>query len=120
MWNNLLAFWLEGKEILPDNQHGFRPGKGTSTAWSTMLETVIKSPNIYEVDFTSYFDTIKLNAIKWYLEQSGIPENIVSRLVWMHSVAAKLPAKELLDETGTKIKQNFIDNRSGILDNLSW
>jgi len=57
------------------NQHGFRPGMGTLTAWKYILRVVIKSPNIYEFDLKQCFPTINLVRLSHRLkEQYLMPE----------------------------------------------
>lgn len=55
--SNILSIAL--KEVIPTNQHGFYPGRGTLTAWKSLLSK-IKSPNIYEFDLRSCFNNIEI------------------------------------------------------------
>ena len=50
--NNILTVWLS--LYIPDSQHGFYPGRGTGTAWKTILSEVLASPNIYEFDLRKF------------------------------------------------------------------
>lgn len=107
LWNVLLSFFLEAKEALPDWQHGFRPKRGTGTAWKQILEEVIRSKRIYEIDFKGYFDSISLAGIAERLEELSIPRETVEKLIEMHRVGVKLPKKELIPEGAQKLKSFF-------------
>lgn len=54
MMNTILTFYLETSQGFHESQHGFRPGRGTMTAWNEILTKVIKSRDIYEFDLKGF------------------------------------------------------------------
>jgi len=51
-----MLYRLDAK--IPHWQHGFRPGRGTLTAWMSILNSVLNAQDIYEFDYKSYFDNV--------------------------------------------------------------
>jgi len=51
---------IQTNHVIRDYQHGFRPGRGTLTAWKSIFKDVISSPNIYEFDLKQCFPSISL------------------------------------------------------------
>lgn len=49
--------------LLPDWQHGFRPGRGVKTAWQVVLTKVIKARYIYEFDLKGFFDNVNVSKV---------------------------------------------------------
>lgn len=43
---------------ISDSQHGFRPGRGTLTAWLRTLELIPKYKYVYEFDYVKFFDSL--------------------------------------------------------------
>jgi hypothetical protein len=67
---------------LPDNQHGFRPNRGTLSAWKEFFEKKVnESENIWEYDFEKYFDTINLQHLGEILRALKLPTQIVTLLI---------------------------------------
>jgi len=61
------------------SQHGFRPGRGTLTAWKDLLIKVRPSPHIYEFDLKQCFPSISLPRLEWRLrEHYRVPRNWAS------------------------------------------
>jgi hypothetical protein len=59
MLNMLLVYGYDSK--LSDVQHGFRPGRGTLSAWKVLLERVLPARNIYEYDLKAFFDRVRVD-----------------------------------------------------------
>jgi len=56
-------------------QHGFKPNRGTLTAWAEMFQKVIPSPNIYEIDLKQCFPSISLpRLMELLLLKYNLPE----------------------------------------------
>jgi hypothetical protein len=56
MWLPPLLIFTQ--EEIPDNFHGYLPRRGCGTAWQEILKTVIRTDNIYEVDFRQFFPSV--------------------------------------------------------------
>jgi hypothetical protein len=74
----LLAWRYDEK--LNDSQHGFRPGRGTATAWAEIIAKVLPASNIYEYDLVKFFDRVSIVNISTVLEGLGCPPSIVAYL----------------------------------------
>ncbi len=74
--NHLLLIATRAHES--PNQHGFIPGRGTSTAWQQMQSEVIHHRYIYEFDLEKYFDRININYLGDILTLIGLPSYLVS------------------------------------------
>lgn len=77
--NMLLQIWL--KTYQHPNQHGFTPGKGTTTAWDQIYTDVIPSNYIYEFDLDKFFDRVNLDYLSQILKRTGIPDDLVHMLI---------------------------------------
>jgi len=79
-------------------QHGFRPGKGTLTAWKHILSEVIEAPFIYEYDLKRFFDKVSL----WYIERKlkawGMPNNVLVDIAYMNRSLVRLKQKDMIQE----------------------
>lgn len=75
----LLLIWI--KVYQHPNQHGFTPGKGTTTAWDQIHSDVIPSKYIYEFDFDKYFDRVNLDYLNETLKGMGIPNELANLMV---------------------------------------
>jgi len=49
---------LRFNDLVPDWQHGFRPRRGTLTAWRVVLSEVVSAKYVYEFDLKAFFDTV--------------------------------------------------------------
>jgi hypothetical protein len=73
-WRIFLKMWLipimgfTGDKI-PSGFHGYIPGRGTGSAWQTILKTVIHKQNIYEVDFKQFFPSIPTDCLLYFMVQ---------------------------------------------------
>lgn len=67
---------------LNESQHGFRPKRGTLTAWVEMFQKVVDSPNIYEIDLKQCFPSINLLRLEWLLiNKYHYPKKVAKFLV---------------------------------------
>jgi len=96
MYNNLLTQWRLVTES--KSQHAYLPGRGTMTAWNELVK-LLDSPNIYEADYTGFFDNISHNGLRYVLTtRLGIPSNELEFIMRLNSSVVKLPAEKLLFE----------------------
>lgn len=90
--------FLDERGRLHESQHGFRPRRGTLTAWKVVLSEVIQAKDIYEFDLRKFFDLINLDSISAKLAQKGVPIQIVRQLYYINTCAAKLKPPFRLNE----------------------
>jgi hypothetical protein len=83
---NILVVWQSPYSC--PSQHGFKPNKGTDSAWKEILEKVIESENIYEFDLKKYFDTISIDVLSEILTEIETPTDIVT---WIERLNRSLP-----------------------------
>lgn len=88
---------------LNDNQHGFRPGRGTMSAWKKILSEVIGEKDIYEFDLKGFFDNIKQDFV-WNMLKSKyqMDEIWMMKLKTLCATAIKLPKEQFMDEWRAK------------------
>lgn len=77
--NMLLLIWL--KAYQHPNQHGFTPGRGTTSAWNHIHSDVIPSKYIYEFDLDKFFDRVNLDYLNLKLKEMGIPNDLVDIII---------------------------------------
>lgn len=82
MLNQFLVFRLD--RTLHPAQHGFRPGKGTLTAWRKVLSDVIPQANIYEYDLKLFFDRVSLWYIERKLKYMGVPNDLLVDIAYIN------------------------------------
>ncbi len=80
--NNILLVYLS--PYIPDNQHGFLPGRGTGTAWKAILSEATASRNIFEFDLNKFFDRVNLHYLERIFKVIGIPSDIAELLTLWH------------------------------------
>lgn len=100
MLNDILNVWFESYNS--PSQHGFRPAKGTLTAWNQLIPKIQTSPDIYEYDFRKFFDSINLTYMEKTLTEQGMPANISKRLTETLRSQPKNPSETIhawTDET---------------------
>jgi len=74
---NMLEHVLVLSVRLNESQHGFRPNRGTLTAWKDVFTEVLDSPNIYEIDLRQCFPSISLLRLHNVMtKQYGVPYKI--------------------------------------------
>jgi hypothetical protein len=52
---------------IPNHFHGFIPNRGTATAWKSILNSVVGFTNIYEIDFRSFFPSVKTDMLGYFM-----------------------------------------------------
>src|SRR6266566_2007815 len=83
MLNSIIVGFVNHK-LNPD-QHGHRPGKGTVTAWKSILQNWNKYPNIYEFDYTKFHDRIERMTLVKALLKFKFPKETVKKIVELQS-----------------------------------
>ena len=75
---NQLSEYLEANNLLPKNQHGFRPSRSTMTAWQEIqLDWAVKTENnqvtgVLLWDLSAAFDTLDCNGLCAKLSTYGL------------------------------------------------
>jgi hypothetical protein len=109
MWNHILTIFLAWK--LPENQHGFIPGRGTMTAWTQILAVQEKYKYIWEFDLEKFFDNVNMAYFPMLMRTYfQMPENIIKYLDEICKKAPLLPKETLLNEDSAIAKwtkENF-------------
>lgn len=90
---------------ISNSQHGFRPGKGTLTAWLDILKNIGNYKYVFEFDYKQFFPSIAVNKISEVLKEEGIPEHIVDRIEKINECQPKLQEKDLINETAVRMLQ---------------
>jgi hypothetical protein len=85
--NNLLETFISGS--WPENQHGYKSGRGVHTAWNQILRTVIYAKYIMEYDFAGFFNTVRMEAVGKTLNRFIIPKPIIAYLINISSADIK-------------------------------
>lgn len=67
----MLQIFLEEK--IGDRQHGFQPGRGTMTAWMSVLQSIHKYKYVYEIDLKQCFPSISVVKVTETLANLGVP-----------------------------------------------
>lgn len=98
MMNVILTFYYEASGRYRESQHGFRPGRGTLTAWKHILSNVIESKDIYEFDLKGFFDSINLDYISMQLIKDKVPNNIVKLLYYINTCACEVKPPYRINE----------------------
>jgi len=77
MLSNFLSFYLDPTFL--DSQHGFRPSRGTLSAWKYFFKNRIdKKPWIWEFDLKKFFDSANMNYVNAELKRKGVPDGIAN------------------------------------------
>lgn len=69
----IFTYYLETRNLAHKDQHGFRPGRGTGTAWKEVLTKVVKARDIFEFDLKGFFDNICLDYVAAKMVKKGFP-----------------------------------------------
>ena len=84
-WRHRMLYHIQLVHCRPyiaDNQHGFIPGRGTLTAWQTILENDhIKKPFVYEYDFKKFYDSIDLSSLRNLLRDLQTADWMIDELI---------------------------------------
>jgi len=87
MLNQMIVYYLESNNLFHEDQHGFRPNRGTTSAWETVLKEVITARDIYEFDLKNFFNSVNLDYISKILKLKGFPEAIINRIYFLNTSA---------------------------------
>jgi hypothetical protein len=82
--NNLLETFLANS--WPENQHGYKTGRGVHTAWNQILRTIINAKYIIEFDFAGFFNTVRMEAIGKTLDRFLVPKPMIAYLINISSM----------------------------------
>lgn len=86
-------------------QHGFRPGRGTLTAWLELLKSIGHYKYVFEFDYKQFFPSIAISKISEVLRQENIPNHIVERLEKINECQPKLRDVDLINENAVRMLQ---------------
>lgn len=106
--NQFLVLILEKK--VHKEQHGFRPFKGTLTAWVEVLKLVNRYKYIYEFDYKSFFPNLDVHAISHVLRCHNVSEEWVDLIERLNNSTPKLPSDLKLDEAESEINSEYIEH----------
>lgn len=92
-----------------DEQHAYRPGKGSGTAWRSIIKKkILASPYVYEYDLKGFFDNVKVEPIMAELNRLGMPTRWTDAIQVWHS-AKPYPASwlesDMIEEYNKEIKE---------------
>lgn len=73
----ILNCWVEGQGLLDEKYYGTRRKAGSSAAWKYIFERIIKTPNIWEFDFSRYYNSINVVNLQKAMHRLEIPGEIV-------------------------------------------
>lgn len=110
--NVILTLYLDKSDQFHPDQHGFRPNRGTKTAWQQVLSETIHAPDIFEFDLKSFFDSVNLDAISAKLAQKGVPINIVKRLYYINTSWVNVKPPYKLNEFEQSMKKLFGEGKT--------
>lgn len=97
---NMLLHPLVIQIDLGNSQHGFRPGRGTLTAWKSVLKDVLPSADIYEFDLKQCFPSISLPRLDYRLRVvHGIPRDWANYYTALNFVPPTFKSKLELNES---------------------
>jgi hypothetical protein len=96
MYANFLEQFV--RPSLKANQHAYSFGKGTYTAWKSLVSKINKYKYIYEYDLKGCFDNISVDHITEYLKTLGSPMGLNYHLENINRCAVILPKEIKLDE----------------------
>lgn len=103
MWNCLIVWFRVGKE---GDQHAYFPGRGINTAWLDLLERLGTSPNVYEYDLSSFFDSVDLKYLEEKMGEIGITESTRKYLSQLNQSVVKLATEDKQIEQDRKVLFN--------------
>jgi len=110
--NVILSFYLESSGQFHESQHGFRPGRGTASAWQYILEKVIHSKDIFEFDLKGFFDSVNLDYISDRLIKAHVPVNVVQLLYYINTCACQVKEPFKLNEFEHTMKKLIHQGKS--------
>lgn len=107
MWNQLIVYWLESRNLFHPSQHGYRPRRGTVTAWKEILTNVIHQPDIFEFDLKGFFDSVNLHYSREKLIEKGIPGFIANYLFYLNTCPINIRKSHLTEDYENTIKRTL-------------
>lgn len=103
IWSNLIEFYLW--DSIKYN-HGYQAGKGSGTAWYSILTDKIKYPHIWEYDLDGCFNRLSHDAIGKILRAIGLPS-----WMWMSLMRIQKRAPLVTAASGGKVRSSKYGNR---------
>lgn len=94
--NQLLVLRLE--PTISESQHGFRPLKGTMTAWLEVLKLIPKYKYIYEFDYKGFFNNLEITKISDCLRDKEVPESWIQMIENLNKSQPQLTKVDRVDE----------------------
>lgn len=80
------------------NQHGYLPGKGILTAWTSLTKMLTK-PNIFEADYEGFFNNVThLGLYSVMRDELKLPKSELLFLLKLNKSLVKLTADDKLEE----------------------
>lgn len=104
---NMLLHPLVLAHPLPANQHGFKPGFGTLTAWSSMFKDVLPSANIFEGDLRQCFPSVNLLRLAVTIYKQGMPANVLGLYHTLNMVSPEFKGAILLNENQFLLRDQY-------------
>jgi len=84
---NFLSFYLEKRKFFGNEQHGFRYGRGTKTAWEHIMGDVIgKTDWIYEFDLERCFPNIEVKSVSSVLRKAEVPYGWINKFEYLNMI----------------------------------
>lgn len=102
MLNTALTMWLE--RHWQNGQHAYFPGKGTISAWRSVLSQIHKK-NIYEFDLKSFFPSVEVQQVSKRLLEYGLPKVAVEYFEELNMSLPDLRDVDLIDEDEIRERQ---------------
>jgi len=110
---------LRFNDRISDNQHGFRPGRGTLTAWKEILLNHSRYRYIYEMDYKKFFDSLNQSMIsETLLLHYKVPREWWTLIEKLNMSQPSLPNIRQMEEKD--IENNKILIKQGIRDSYVW
>lgn len=104
---NMLLHPLVLAHPLPANQHGFKPGYGTLTAWVSMFKDVLPSRNIFEGDIRQCFPSVNLLRLAVHLYKKGMPANVLGLYHSLNMVSPEFKGQILMNENQFLLREQY-------------
>jgi len=105
---NMLEHVLVLSVQLNESQHGFRPNRGTLTAWKSMFSDVIDSENIYEIDLRQCFPSISLLRLHHVMtKQYGVPYRVGLFFLRLNYATPEFKGELRCNETQSLLLRDF-------------
>lgn len=96
LWNQLLAIYL--KNSYSPEQHGFTTGRGTTTAWTSVIRRLMTAKHVLCYDLRECFERIVISETSLLLEELGVSRRLVDQLDEINRSPIELPEVHEIDE----------------------